>query len=173
MQQYDKYFWILRVSFFSLCMHSRDIGITVFKVLMRKPGDFGTFYFVFSEVSLGFSCGQTSNLSISAFPAVGVAWESSPESPDWSHAGRRGVSVLCQRLTWCSAEGLLVSTLSLLSPSFLFFPKFEIWRTQWVVKKRNCFTQKLPHRGLNSLRDMQTPIVCKGMKITFLTVCMY
>ena len=56
---------------------------------------------------------------------MGVACESSPACPHWSHAGRRGVSVLCQQLTWCSAEGLLVSSLPpllpLLSPPFLSF----------------------------------------------------
>lgn len=54
-------------------------------------------------------------------PAVGVACESSPACPHWSRAGRRGVSVL-QQLTWCSAEGLLESSLSIPLPPFSAFP---------------------------------------------------
>lgn len=65
--------------------------------------------------------------------AVGVACELSPASLHWSHAGQRGVFELCHWLTWCTAEGLLVSSLSTSPVPFL--SKLVIWRTHWGVRR--------------------------------------
>lgn len=121
------------MSFTCACMAEKERRTYLFmacRVQMRKPRDFGALYFVFAKSlseHLVLLWRQISNLSISAFPAVGVACELSPACPHWSHAGRRGVSVLSLRLTWCSAEGLLVSSLSVSLPLKFFSPnlKFE------------------------------------------------
>lgn len=97
-------------------------------------------FFVCWESWWAFStlCGQIFNLSIQAIPAVGVACELFPASPHWSHAGRRGASLLCQQLMWCSA-GRSVSSLS------IPFPFFQTWNLEdrvWV-KKGSYFTHIL------------------------------
>lgn len=139
-------------------------------------GGWGGLRFVFKSLDgrLVLVCGQISNLSISAFPAVGVACELSPACPHWSHAGRRGVSVLCQQLTWCSVEGLLISSLSLslsiLSPPFL--PNhppptnLKFGRTQWDGRRGAT-----PHTCMNDLRDIQTLIVWQGYETFFSGCC--
>lgn len=118
------------------------------------------------------SCSQTSDLSICAFPAVGVTCEFFLHSPHWSHAGRRGVAVLCQPLTWCSAEGLFVSPFSLLSPLFsFFFSKLEFGGHSGLCRMGSYSTHGVTHNSLNALHEVQTLIVSQSMKNTFLTVC--
>lgn len=153
-----------------VCARMRG-GIFLSRVQMWKPGDFGVLCFVYKSLSehLVLLCCQISNLSISAFPAVGVAWELSPASPHWAQAGRRGVPVLCQRLTWCSAEGLLVSSPFLLSPhSVSFFPNLNFGGHSGMGEGELLHTHA--HTGMNYIHDIQTPTVCKG--VNFFDSCM-
>lgn len=107
---------------------------------------------------------QISNLLIQTVPAVGVACELYPASPHWSHADRRGVSVLCQQLKWCGAEGLLVSPLSLsVRPLSFFLTNLKFGGHGGIEEGELLATH--PHKGMNDLHDIQTPIVCKGMEL--------
>lgn len=110
---------------------------------------------MFAQVSLSpslFLYAQTSHLSISGFPAVGVACELSPASPYWPRSFTRAVSVLCRGLTWCSADRLYRK----LHPSFSCFlapllPNLRFWRTHlgW-----DYCTRLLRHE--NDLHDKHT-----------------
>lgn len=125
------------VSCWCVCMHESETMITC-EVWLRELGDLSALYVVFFESHQTFHVARLPTCQ-SVQAAMGVTSESYLHSPHWSHAGRRGVAVLCQPLTWCSAEGLvaLVSSLSFSLPFFFFFfSQTWIWRTQWAVEKR-------------------------------------